>query len=778
MPAPDSLAPTARSGRMTIDEPALARRIRAAQVRATTRFTPMAFVVNLLNATLVGAVLWPVADPMVLGLWIGTMTLLMSLALRSWFLARRRPRREVSHRAIRSATIQAAVLGALWGLVPAVWFPVASASAQLLIASVVTGMMCGGGFALATVLPAAIAYVLLLTGGGLVGLALSDTTFAPELSVLLLIYAATLLYSAGNMAALFRQQLASEAELRERGQVIELLLAEFEENASDWLFEIDVEGRIVQHSPRFADVMAEEDWAIAGRLFAELLSPGGAAEFRRALAARQPFRGLVVEARTRAGRRWWSLTAGPLRDDGGAEVGWRGVGSDVTERKLAQDRIARMAEIDELTGLKNRAAFRSELAEALAGAAAGDGVALALIDLDGFKQVNDAYGHVVGDQLLRSVARRLSRFSSDIACAGRLGGDEFGVLLARGDGQARIALCAALVSALSEIHEIGGDRIKISASIGLAEAGSDGRDVDTLTRNADLALYEAKIEGGAQVGVFSSWMQEQAEERRRLQADLEEACGRDELRLLYQPIVDIASGRTVGFEALLRWQHPQRGLVSPLAFIPLAERSGLILPIGEWVLARACRDAAQWPEQLFVSVNVSAVQIARTDMAATIRTALAEAGLPAPRLEIEITESVYLNAGNHTARFLRDTRGLGVRIALDDFGTGYSSLSYLSRLKVDKIKIDKAFVDGRDASLPRREILTAIVGLAGGLGLTTTAEGVEDAATLALLGEVGVGLSQGYLHGRPMELADVAAHLAAEAARQIGRPEPALRSRA
>jgi diguanylate cyclase (GGDEF)-like protein len=422
---------------------------------------------------------------------------------------------------------------------------------------------------------------------------------------------------------------------------------------------------------------------------------------------------------------------------------------DITEQKRAEKRIAHIAHHDSLTGLHNRAAFSDYLATTIDETLRGAGTfAILCLDLDRFKEVNDLYGHLVGDALLREVARRLQAVAEGAFLA-RVGGDEF-IVITAGAAQAAAAgqLAQQLRAALCGDIEIAGRQLRIGLSIGIASCPIDGTDPATLLANADVALYRAKAEGRDTIRFFEPDMAAQLRDRRELQHDLQSALGNNELRLDYQPLARI-DGEIVGFEALVRWHHPIRGLVPPGIFIPLTEEDGLIVPMGEWILRAACREAASWPNRLQISVNLSPVQFRNDDIVRLVHETLIETGLDAGRLELEITEGVLIDDFSRAVSILRRLKSLGVRIALDDFGTGYSSMSYLQAFPFDMIKIDRSFISNLERSAQSKALLRGVIGLARGLELPVTAEGVETQAQLDVLTRAGCDLVQGYLIGRP-----------------------------
>jgi diguanylate cyclase (GGDEF)-like protein len=379
-----------------------------------------------------------------------------------------------------------------------------------------------------------------------------------------------------------------------------------------------------------------------------------------------------------------------------------------------------------------------------------------MIDLDRFKSVNDSLGHHIGDKLLAQVAGRLQQVISPNEHVGRLGGDEFAVVVRDASRASYVAdLAQSIIAAISAPYSVDQHTLYIGASIGSALGPRDGANVETLMRNADLALYRAKDEGGNSHARFEPTLHAHAEERLKLEASLRQAIGNQELQLAYQPVVNARSEHVVSFEALLRWNSKDHGPVSPAKFIPLAEDTRLIVPIGEWVLREACREAMSWPSEIRVAVNVSGEQLLEPHFAKTVVRALADTGLPSHRLEVEVTESVFLRDGRTARQTLEEIMALGCSIALDDFGTGYSSLGYLRTLRFSTIKVDRSFVQGAaQSNAESLAIINAVVAMANSLEMTTTAEGVEDAAQAAMIRELGCTKIQGYYFGRPMPATD------------------------
>jgi diguanylate cyclase (GGDEF)-like protein len=414
-----------------------------------------------------------------------------------------------------------------------------------------------------------------------------------------------------------------------------------------------------------------------------------------------------------------------------------------------------MVHHDALTGLPNRAAFNECLATTIEMAGGKDSFALMSLDIDRFKEINDVFGHAVGDGVLREVSRRLQAVIGGAFLA-RLGGDEFAVIATDGAQPASAEeLAERLMAAVANDFLIEGRQLRIGLSVGIAVYPVDGNEPTTLIANADAALYRAKEEGRATFRFFEAGMDERLRERRVLQQELRTAIENNELTMHYQPQAKI-SGEVIGFEALVRWRNPTRGIIPPGTFIPLAEESGLIIPMGEWVLREACRQAASWPKPLNIAINISPVQFRFVDLPTLVHSILLETGLPASRLEIEITESVLIGDFDRAVAILRRLKGLGVRIAMDDFGTGYSSLSYLQSFPFDKIKIDQAFISKLEHSPQAATIIRAVLSLARALHVPVTAEGVENKEQLAFLASENCEEVQGFLIGRPRPIEDYA----------------------
>lgn len=552
--------------------------------------------------------------------------------------------------------------------------------------------------------------------------------------------------------------------MHEKSEVVSLLLREYEDSEADWLFQLDTNRRLCSVSPRLAFALGKDPTEVEGKSFLELISgenwergdfPPSLRDLANKIRNRENFSNLVVQVEIEGERRWWELSGTPMLDDEGIYSGFRGVGSDVTAQRESSEKIAYLARYDTLTSLPNRLMLHEALGDALKYADKWrTRCAFLMIDLDRFKAVNDSLGHLIGDQLLAQVAARLKEITGEKALCGRLGGDEFAVVIRDAADKTRVdAVADSIIQRLSEPYKVENHVLYVGASVGSALGPRDGRTVEELMRNADLSLYRAKDIGGGEHCEYEPKLHASAEERRQLEFSLRNALKNEELLLNFQPVVDATSEEIVSFEALVRWSSPEHGLVSPGKFVPLAEDTRLIVPIGQWVLQKACEEAMNWPRNIKINVNVSPEQLVEPDFVTTVVRALSQSGLAPHRLEIEVTESIFLRDANVASRSLEQVMALGCSVALDDFGTGYSSLGYLRQLKFSTIKVDRLFVQGASQnSSESLAIIRAVVAMAQSLGMSTTAEGVETADEAALIRELGCDKIQGFHFGRPMSI--------------------------
>ena len=545
------------------------------------------------------------------------------------------------------------------------------------------------------------------------------------------------------------------------------ILRSFEETGEGWFWETDRRGLLTYISPKAANVLGKRPGQVVGRPLTEIVHPApGASDAERTLAFHLSARSAFQDIELRAARlgeavegaddeRWWALTGRPVYDTYKNFCGFRGHGTDLTEKRRSQHQVSRLAHYDSLTGLANRNQMSRALEQILAAPRDRDrACALFLLDLDRFKQVNDTLGHPAGDALLKQVAQRLERVIGPAGRCGRLGGDEFQVIVPAPQTREHLAHTAReIIASLSQPYTVEGHAVVIGASVGVAIAPEHGTSGDDLIRNVDLALYAAKDAGRGCHRFYCEELHSAAEERAELEAELREAIARGEIELHYQPVVDAADEAIVAFEALMRWNHPKRGSLPPGVFIPIAEDAGLIDQLGKWALRTACDDIARWPAHVACAVNVSPLQFANPEFPNIVANALAHAGIEPGRLELEITENVFVGDGAATEAMFAALKKLGVRLALDDFGTGYSSLGYLRKAPFDRIKIDQSFVRGASEKGSRNgAIIASITSLAEALGMDTTAEGVETLDELEMVRMLGCSHVQGHVYHRPVDV--------------------------
>jgi diguanylate cyclase (GGDEF)-like protein/PAS domain S-box-containing protein len=534
------------------------------------------------------------------------------------------------------------------------------------------------------------------------------------------------------------------------------ILRDYEETGQGWFWETDRRGLLTYISPSAANTLGQSSDALVQRPFIELFdlradASDGERTLTFHLSSRSSFKELGVRARVIGEDRWWSISGRPAYDSFGNFLGFRGSGTDLTEKKRSEESVHRLAQFDSLTGLANRFQMLQTLEKILLSAVESQReCSVFLLDLDRFKQVNDTLGHPAGDALLKQVAQRLERTVGKEGRVGRLGGDEFKVILPGRVPRERLSqLAQEIIASLSQPYSIEGQRVSIGASIGIAIAPENGDTSEAIIRNSDLALYAAKDGGRGRFHFYSDNLHSAAEERASLEEALRDAIANGSFDLHYQPVVNAADNAIAGFEALLRWNHPVKGWLSPDKFIPVAEEAGLILAIGNWVIRTACADLARWPENVRCAVNVSPLQFSDPQLPSIITNAIASAQISPARLELEITESVFLGDDVGTDAMFTALKRIGVRLALDDFGTGYSSLGYLKRAPFDKIKIDQSFVRGATQPGSRNgAIIASITSLAKSLGMDTTAEGVETLDELELVRNLGCSHVQGYIFSK------------------------------
>jgi len=734
-------------------------RLRGLQYAALAKLTFYRAYAHAIMGVLVAHMYLDSVGPLWMGLWLFA---LVAVHIRGAFIDRKLSdddRTTITNRELLNHLTTAAFAGALW-MLAVVQFAAYGTGAEAMTLFVIIMTLIAGSVYFYTTSPLSILVYTGIAGGG----SAVHYLFEAEWTIggSLLIFTLLTILGTIEVGRTYLAARIAEEAITEKEEVVSLLLREFEENEADWLWEVDTQRRMRSVSPRFAFALGAHEAEIEGKPLLEFIAgsgwdngtlPASLHELAERLRNRENFSNLFVQVSIKGEERWWELSGTPIRDERGKFVGFRGVGSDVTEQRESSEKIAYLARYDTLTSLPNRLMLTEALGEALDYAGKWrTRCALLMVDLDRFKAVNDSLGHVTGDKLLAQVSARLQALMGENAMVGRLGGDEFAIVIQdASDLGVMQTLAHKVIEALSEPYQVEHHTLYVGASVGSAIGPRDGRSVEELMRNADLALYRAKDIGGGEHCRFEPVLHASAEERRQLEVSLRKALGLDEFVLHYQPVVDARSEKIVSFEALVRWNSADHGFVSPGKFIPLAEDTRLIVPIGKWVLRQACHEARNWPDHVKVNVNVSPEQLLEPDFHQEVVDALASSGLRPERLEIEVTESIFLRDASVARNALEQAMALGCSIALDDFGTGYSSLGYLRKLRFSTIKVDRTFVQGAaQGSNESLAIINAVVAMAKSMHMTTTAEGVEDADEAELIRNLGCDKIQGFHFGRPM----------------------------
>jgi diguanylate cyclase (GGDEF)-like protein/PAS domain S-box-containing protein len=749
--------------------PELEAQIRAEQIASILRLSPAMMGGNVIIASLIAIIYSDQPNFPYVVVWAAFISVMVANATRAWNRSRAdAPRLHASQRAIRHAIVNAGLLGLVWGALPLITiFGEPHTPRHFVVAAVIVGMLCGGMFTLTAVPMAVLAFSVPIFLGSAATLLYSFTLADLFVAILLVTYWTVLAAASLSGTRAFIGRLVAIAESNERGAVIAMLLKEFEDNASDWLWSTNQDNLLEHVSERFASAAERDASELTGMAIFDLF---GVAETQRHpglarvvdhMRTQTAFRDIELPMNHNGAYRWWKLSAQPHYGKAGEFVGYRGVGSDITDQKMAEDRVAYLAHNDDLTDLANRASFTICMNEAIEQLERYDiGFAILMIDLDQFKAVNDTRGHEAGDQILVQIGRRFTAAAGKGNILARLGGDEFAVILpSPPDSDTVTELASRLIDVARQPIMIAGLPVSVGASIGIAIAPEHGTRPDQLMRNADLALYRAKQGGRNTFRMFQIEMDRLAQERRVLERQISQALEQDQFELNYQPLIDVESNRIAGFEALVRWNHPDRGTVSPGLFIPVAEQTGAIKAIGDWVLKQACKAAAAWPDDLTVSVNLSARQFENGAIVRSVKEALEESSLDAGKLEIEITESLLIDQPEDTIEMLRQLKEIGLSIAIDDFGTGYSSLSYLWKFPFDKIKLDQSFVAAIENDNVARDILRIIGSLGQTLDMRITAEGVETIEQAEFLRTIACHQLQGFYFSKPLTADDLPAFL-------------------
>ncbi len=689
---------------------------------------------------------------------------------------------EQVHRSIRHIKIKSVINALGYSGMVAVPTAFGQFDTNVEMVLVALGTIIVGGFVYGSVPRAQTIFMGLSVAGFATGFLLGGGGSAIEATVLLCFFAICTDYIYRLFFFNFAQRHMQSEKLKENSETVRLLLNDYAEQSSDWLWQLDTQGKIVNASRRFVDAAGQSCSILNKMHLTELFEDSVERNaLAKSLDSKSAFRDLVLSLEIDGDRHWWKLSGRPV--DGGTDPRtlFRGVATDITISKKAEDRVAHLAHFDSLTDLPNRALFNESLQRSIQRLRDGQILAVMYLDLDNFKLINDTLGHGAGDAVLRAVAGRLEKAIGieDVVC--RLGGDEFAISLRSIESVEQAEQMAkSIIDSIGQPIMIEGQPVSSGISIGMALCPEHGDNAETLLRHADIALYRTKSDGRGSFTIFSPGMREEVEGRRDIELELRAAVQCEQLELHYQPLINVESQETVGYEALLRWAHPERGMIPPDQFVPIAEECGLIVPLGEWVIRTALWELKNWPEHLSLSVNLSPVQMRSENLIPTIVNALAATGVDPGRLELEITETVLMSDSQTNVELLHKIRSLGVRVALDDFGTGYSSLNYLRSFPFDKIKIDRCFVDDVESREDCRAIIRAVTGLASSLGMVTTAEGVESDDQLKRLRAEGCEQVQGYLFSKavPAELIEgrVAPVHSHEAPVESIKPEDQIRN--
>ena len=750
--------------------PVLAANYRARQVNSLARQLPLASAATLFIVILANVISKGKIDYFVLQLWS---ILLIAIALGDivvWVIVTKRKIENLgSYTLMFSVSFMLGAAGLLYAFMSVQLMGVLEYTDKLILIALIAAFISTGAWQFSVLPLAGTLWVFSLCLGIAIGLLVNYGDTYLSIASLLIVYLVYLTSAVLVTSRHFVFNLMTENAIEEQRKVVGLLLRDFENNASDWLWEIDSLGFLNHVSPRMESVIGMSASSLQSKPFLTILQqacPKGVIEagialqqFTTQLSNGQPFSQVRVATQAHDKVKWWSFTAQPLLDANGAFEGWRGVGSDITVAIDREREMIHLANVDSLTGLANRYRFGHTLNNCLSvDKALNEQLTLITLDLDNFKTVNDMLGHLAGDECLKEVSKRLKSITPVDSLLARLGGDEFAWIMPNGLTVSQSETFGHRVrQVLSLPWQHQEHSFYINASMGVASAPADGDSPIALQRASDMALYSAKARGRNTLCFFDTTLDEKAMHKLSMMNDLRQSVSNQEFSVYYQPQIRFSDQELIGFEALVRWNHPLHGAVSPVEFIPLMEESGLIIELGEWVLQQACFDALQWPKAIRLAVNVSSVQIERSDLVSSVQSILAATGLDANRLEIELTETSLINVEDTAINILNTLRQKGIRIALDDFGTGYSSLSYLQKFPIDKIKVDRSFVlaasvtsENQTQIRVAQSILQAILSLAHALDLDTVAEGIETEKMANIISDIGFAQAQGFLYGRPM----------------------------
>lgn len=742
-------------------------------VRVSCRLAPLAHVPHAASIVVVGICFIPASMTVFRPVWTASMLALAAVSIVTW-LPRSIDEYQPTRRDLWGLRIEPVCWALLYGAL--VWhvLPNVGSARQMWIVATLAGVIGAGSMALST--ERSVGFVWLwghVAAVFSVFVATGSVTFW-VLGGQLVVYALALSLVIASISITFERRCLAELDADAERAVVSLLLGDFEGGSRDWLWRTTASGELRSTSERFASAAGTDPDAVDGRTLVDLLgglaaeTGASAAAIERigeAMAEGRSFHEVEVPLEVRGEPRWWSVSGRPAVEAGGS-LGWHGVCADVTQDHEHRSEVLRLATVDAVTGLANRHRLNLELAERVERRLPGREVVVGIIDLDDFKEINDTLGHPFGDRVLAEVARRLQTVAEPGELCARLGGDEFAIVIDAPQGPASTSLdrwsadrLGAFTGALHAPIYLDGLRLEVNGSVGFARLPADAHSAEDLIMLADLALYDAKAAGRAELRPYEPRLAADAVVRARAVQDLGRGIEQEELEVWFQPQYELQSGTLIGAEALVRWRHPTQGLLPPGAFIPAAETSGLIVPLGRQVLRQALDEARGWPGCLRVAVNVSALNLMAADFDRDVARELERAGVDPARLELEVTESGVVDP--RAIELLEHLRRTGIRIAIDDFGTGYSSFATLRRLPVDALKIDRAFVAplAPEVDDPSQVVVRAIIEVAEALGLEVVAEGVETPAQAEILTALHCKAVQGFHFGRPMP-ADAMAALA------------------
>lgn len=739
------------------------RKITAGQVQGLLQMAPLASFGALLALALTLSLLWSTEARDATIAISSAIAFLQILSLRAFYKSRNiLSRVEGNPRIIRAVVVNAALYGCLWGIWCVLVLGYVSPDGLFISGILLAGILMTTVYCFRTVLQASFAFIGI--SGVLLALAFTRRPefigVVPSIALIAL-YFTVVPYIALLQTRDFISHFRGELKGQDDAELSDALLRQFEETGHEWFWATDSEGNLERASVELRSVLAYADASFLNTeqptclAFCDMRDPNILSD---ALKSQNDFQDVKVHIDLDGEQHWIAFSGRANFRDDGSFAGYIGVCADVTKEKQAEEKIVELVMMDGLTNLHNRTSFYAEMDTIVRRLERyGTPFSLMFLDLDKFKLVNDTYGHHVGDGLLKEAAARILKVLRGNDVVGRLGGDEFAIIVEETSDPVFIAkLAARIIQEVSLPYEVESETLYIGVSVGVALAPVHGTQREQLLRNADLALYRAKDDGRGVFRYFEAQMDFEQRERRMLEQEMRQALTDDEFEMKFQPMICTKTGRVVCMEALIRWNHEIRGLLSPDEFISIAEQSNLIVDVGRWSLLSACRTATSWPEDVSVAVNVSALHFMRSDIIGDIADVLKNTGLAPSRLEIEITESILIDHNDETVTKLRGLKDLGVTIAMDDFGTGYSSLGYLTRFRFDRLKIDKSFLKDMDKNDDRKAIIYAISTLGENLGIDITVEGVETIEHVEFLKTIYCDQAQGFYYSRPISADQVA----------------------